>query len=157
MNNLKYYEDGLAYDFSMFTPAEKVAPSKKGKIIDIPEEQKKRALRRKKAASGLSGKISVILATVFIIGMLGGNIFLRSQITETEQKITKMEKQISLAESKLASVNFKMEQKLSYNNLEETATALGMRKLSKSQIVYIRTNQDNKAVLDEGELSAENN
>lgn len=157
MNNLKYYEDGLAYDFSMFTPAEKIAPAKKGKIIDIPEEQKKRALRRKKAASGLSGKISAILATLFIIGMLGGNIFLRSQITETEQKITKMEKQISLAESKLASVNFKMEQKLSYNNLEEAAAALGMRKLSKSQVVYIRTNQDNKAVLGEGELSAENN
>lgn len=157
MNNLKYYEDSLAYDFSMFAPAEKAAPSKKGKIIDIPEEQKKRAIRRKKAASGVSGKISIILVTLFIIGMLSGNIFLRSQISETEQKITKMENQISLAESKLASVNFKIEQKLSYNNLEEAAMALGMRKLSKSQIVYIRTNQENKAVLGEGELSAENN
>lgn len=157
MNNLKYYEDSLAYDFSMFAPAEKAAPSKKGKIIDIPEEQKKRAIRRKKAASGVSGKISSILVTLFIIGMLSGNIFLRSQISETEQKITKMENQISLAESKLASVNFKIEQKLSYNNLEEAAMALGMRKLSKSQIVYIRTNQENKAVLGEGELSAENN
>ena len=157
MNNLKYYEDSLAYDFSMFAPAEKITPSKKGKIIDIPEEQKKRAITRRRAASGLSGKISAILATVFIIGMLTGNIFLRSQITETEQKITQMEAQISLAESKLASVNFKMEQKLSYNNLEEAATALGMRKLSKSQIVYIRTNQENKAILGEDTLSAENN
>ena len=157
MNNLKYYEDSLAYDFSMFAPAEKAAPSKKGKIIDIPEEQKKRAIRRKKAASGVSGKISIILVTLFIIGMLSGNIFLRSQISETEQKITKMENQISLAESKLASVNFKIEQKLSYNNLEEAAMALGMRKLSKNQIVYIRTNEDNKAVLGEVELSAENN
>ena len=68
-----------------------------------------------------------------------------------------MERQISRAERKLVSVNFKMEQKLSYNNLEEAATALGMRKLSKSQVVYIRTNQENKAVLGEGELSAENN
>ncbi|MBQ4131996.1 MAG: hypothetical protein IJD71_06630 [Clostridia bacterium] len=157
MNNLKYYEDSLAYDFSMFAPAKKVPTPKKGKIIDIPEEQKKRAMRRKRAASGLSGKVSAILATVFIIGMLSGNIILRSQITETEQKITKMENQISLAESKLASVNFKMEQKLSYSNLEEAATSLGMRKLSKSQIVYIRTNEDNKAVLGEDALSAENN
>ena len=151
MNNLKYYEDGLAYDFSMFAPAEKAAPVRKGKIIDIPEEQKKRSLRRRKAASGLSGKISAILATVFIIGMLGGNIFLRSQITETEQKITTMDSKISLAESKLASANFQMEQKLSYNNLEQAATELGMRKLSKSQIVYVKTNQDNKAVLGEGQ------
>ena len=157
MNNLKYYEDGLAYDFSMFSPAEKVTPTKKGKIIDIPEEQKKRALRRKRAASGLSGKISLILVTLFIIGTLSGNIFLRSQITATEYEISKMEKQITLAESKLASVNFEMEQKLSYNNLEEAATALGMRKLSKSQVIYIRINEENKAVLGEGELSAENN
>lgn len=157
MNNLKYYEDGLAYDFSMFAPAEKLAPSKKGKIIDIPKEQKKRSLRRRRAASGVSGKVSAILATVFIIGMLGGNIFLRSQITETEHKIAKMDSAINLAESKLASVNFKLEQKLSYNNLEQAATALGMRKLSKSQIIYIKTNQDNKAVLGEGALSAENN
>ena len=143
MNNLKYYEDGLAYDFSMFAPAEKIAPSKKGKIIDIPEEQKKRALRRRRAASGLSGKISAILATLFIVGMLGGNIFLRSQITETEQKIAAMDSKISLAESKLASVNFQMEQKLSYNNLEQAARDLGMRKLAKSQIIYIKTNRDN--------------
>lgn len=149
MNNLKYYEDGLAYDFSMFAPAEKIAPSKKGKIIDIPEEQKKRALRRRRAASGLSGKISAILATLFIVGMLGGNIFLRSQITETEQKIAAMDSKISLAESKLASVNFQMEQKLSYNNLEQAARDLGMRKLAKSQIIYIKTNRDNKAVLGE--------
>lgn len=149
MNNLKYYEDGLAYDFSMFTPAEKISPVKKGRIIDIPEEQKKRSLRRRRAASNLSGRISAVLATLFIIGMLGGNVFLRSQITETEQKITAMESQISLAESKLASANFQMEQKLSYNNLEQAATDLGMRKLSKSQVIYIKTNQDNKAVLGE--------
>jgi cell division protein FtsL len=157
MNNLKYYEDGLAYDFSMFAPAEKISHTKKGKIIDIPDEQKKRSIRRRKAASGVSGKVSAILATVFIIGMLSGNIFLRSQITETEHKIAKMDSAINLAESKLASVNFKLDQKLSYNNLEQAATALGMRKLSKSQIIYIKTNQENKAVLGEGELSAENN
>ena len=146
MNNLKYYEDSLAYDFSMFAPAEKITPNKKGKITYIPEKQKSRAARRRKAASDLSGKVTAIVATVFIVCMLSGNIFLRSQITETEYKISKMESQISLAESKLADLNFKMEQKLSYNNLEEAAATLGMR-----------TNQDNKAVLGEGELSAENN
>ena len=35
MNNLKYYEDSLAYDFSMFAPAEKITPNKKGKITII--------------------------------------------------------------------------------------------------------------------------
>ncbi len=157
MNNLRYYEDSIAYDFNMFAPAKKINTAKKAKIIDIPNEQKKRANRRKKAATGVSGKVSAIVVTVFILAMLGGNVLLRAQITETEQQIAKVEEQINVAESKLDAVNFQMGQKLSYSNLEQRATALGMRKMDKSQIVYIRTNQENKAVLGEGQLSAENN
>lgn len=157
MNNLRYYEDSLAYDFSMFAPAEKKETPKKGRIIEMPEAQKKRAIKRKKAATRISGKIGVIVLTAFILAMLGGNILLRSQITETEQAIAKLDKEISVADSKLAALNFEMEQKLSYNNLEESATALGMRKMDKNQITYIRTNEENKAVVGEGELSIENN
>lgn len=157
MNNLRYYEDSIAYDFNMFAPAKKINTNKKARIIDIPTEQKKRANRRKKAASGVSGKVSAIVVTVFILAMLGGNVLLRAQITETEQQIAKIEQQINVAESKLDAVNFQMDQKLSYSNLEQRATALGMRKMDKSQIVYIRTNQENRAVLGEGQLSAENN
>lgn len=157
MNNLKYYEDSLAYDFSLFSPAEKVQTPRKGKIIDIPAEQKKRSMRRKVAAAKASGKVTAVLVTVFILSMLGGNIFLRSQITETEHKIAKVNEQISLADSKLAAATFEMEQKISYTNLENAAKALGMRKMDKTQIVYIRTNQENKAIVGDGELSAENN
>ena len=158
MNNLKYYEDSLAYDFSLFAPAEKSAPTERknrDNIITIPETQQRRAKRRREAASRLSGKVSAIVVTVFIIAMLGGSIFLRSQITE--HKIAKVNQQISLADSKLAGVSFELEQKLSYANLESAAQALGMRKMEKSQIVYIRTNQENKAVVGDQELSAENN
>ncbi len=157
MNNLKYYEDSLAYDFSLFAPAEKVANTQKGKIIDIPREQKKRAMRRRAAASSVSGKVTAILVTVFILAMLGGNIFLRSQITETEHNIAKINKQISLADSKLAAATFEMEQKINYTNLENAAKDLGMKKMDKTQIVYIRTNQEDKAVVGDKILTAENN
>ena len=157
MNNLKYYEDSLAYDFSLFAPAEKVGTQKTGKIIDIPKEQKKRAMRRKAAALGVSGKITAVLVTVFILALLGGNIFLRSQITETEHKISTVNKQISLADSKLAAATFEMEQKVNYTNLESAAKDLGMKKMDKTQIVYIRTNQQDKAVVGDKILTAENN
>jgi len=157
MNNLKYYEDSLAYDFSLFAPAEKVANTKRGKIIDIPREQKKRAMRRRAAASSVSGKVTAVLVTVFILAMLGGNIFLRSQITETEHNIAKVNKQISLADSKLAAATFAMEQKINYTNLENAAKDLGMKKMDKTQIVYIRTNQEDKAVVGDKILTAENN
>ena len=160
MNNLKYYEDSLAYDFSLFAPAEKKESEqikKKGKIIDIPEDQKRNARRRKQAAYRVSGKVSAILVTVFVISMLAGNVYLRSQINETEYKIAEMNEEISAAQSQLDSVSFQVEQKISYKNLEEAAIDLGMRKMDKNQIVYLRTNKEDKAVVYNGELSAENN
>lgn len=160
MNNLKYYEDSLAYDFSLFAPAERVEKSqtkKKGNITYIPDDQKKRARRRKQAASRVSGKVSAILVTVFVITMLAGNVYLRSQINETEYRISEVNNEISVAQSSLDSLTFQVEQKISYKNLEDAAIALGMRKMDKSQIVYIRTNKEDKAVVHNGELSAENN
>lgn len=160
MNNLKYYEDSLAYDFSLFAPAEKVdsrQAKKKGKIIDIPDNQKRRARRRKQAALRVSGKVSAILVTVFVIAMLAGNVYLRSQINETEYRIAKVNEEINVAKSALDSVSFRVEQKISYKNLEDAAIAMGMRKMDKTQIVYLRTNKDDKAVVHNGELSADNN
>ena len=159
MNNLKYYEDSLAYDFSLFAPAEKVEKEqiKKGNVTFVPDVEKRRSRLRKRAASRVSGKVSAILVTVFVVAMLAGNVFLRAQINETEHKIAVVKEEISLSQSRLADVSFELEQKICYKNLEEAAIALGMRKMDKGQIVYLRTNTENKAVVHNGELSAENN
>lgn len=159
MNNLKYYEDSLAYDFSLFAPAEKVESkqNKKGNVTYVPDVEKKRSRLRKRAASRVSGKVSAILVTVFVVSMLAGNVFLRAQINETEHKIATVKEEISVSQSKLADVSFKLEQKICYKNLEEAAIGLGMRKMDKSQIVYLRTNTEDKAIVHNGELSAENN
>lgn len=146
MNNLKYYEDTFAYDFSMFAPAQKKEDSEKSKVIDIPEAQKFRSRRRKQAASRISGKVTAALVTVFIIGTLAGSIYLRAQINETENKIAKIEEQINVADSQIASKNFELEQKIAYKNLESAAIALGMRKMEKNQIVYVRTVENDKVV-----------
>lgn len=146
MNNLKYFEDGLAYDFNLFV---ETAPEHKraGRIIEIPAQKQAKARRRSRAAGLLAGKASAVLVTVFIIAMLAAGIFLRSQITEVEQQIEKVNTQISAVDGQLARVNFELEQKVSYKNLENAAKELGMKKMDKNQIVYVRTNQEDKAVL----------
>ena len=50
-----------------------------------------------------------------------------------------------------------LEKKLSYSNLEQEAYSLGMRKIDKSQVVYIKTNEQNKAITKGGLELAENN
>lgn len=159
MNNLKYYQDGLAYDFSLFAPAteERQVKANRNKIIDIPDIQRKKARMRKEAAFRVTGKVSAILVTVFVVAMLCGSVYLRSQINETEHKIAKINNEISEAESSLASINFELEQKISYKNLEEAALALGMRKMDKNQIVYVRTIDSDKTLVIDGKYSAENN
>lgn len=144
MNNLKYFEDGLAYDFSLFAaPAEQ----KQENIIKIPQQRRAESKRRSHAAGLLAGKASAVLVAVFIVAMLAAGIFLRSQITEVEQEINKVNTLIDEADGQLARINFELEQKVSYKNLEASAKALGMKKVDKSQIVYIRTHQENKAVV----------
>lgn len=157
MNNLKYYQDGLAYDFSLFAPATETEKTyKKNNITPIPEVQKRRSRIRKEAAFRVTGKVSAILVTALVILMLCANVLLRSQINETEHKIARINSEINEAESSLASINFELEQKISYKNLEEAAIALGMRKMDKNQIVYVRTVKEDKAVVSDGEYSAAN-
>ena len=132
MDNLKYFEDGLAYDFSLFAQPE---PKKKSNIIEIPAQRSARAKHRSRAAGFMAGKASAVLVAVFIVAMLAAGIFLRSQITEVD--------------GQLARINFELEQKVSYKNLETSAKELGMKKMDKSQIVYVRTHQADKAVVGE--------
>lgn len=160
MNNLKYYEDSLAYDFSLFAPAEKVeneGRKKRNNVTYVPDVEKKRSRLRKRAADRVSGKVSAVLVTVFVVAMLAGNVLLRAKINETENKISAVQNEIEQQQSRLADVSFQIEQKISYKNLEDAAIELGMRKMDKSQIVYVRTNTENKAVVHNGEMSAENN
>ena len=44
------------------------------------------------------------------------------------------------------------EQLMSYKNIEAAAQAMGMRKIDKSQIVYIRVNDTNKAIDADGNV-----
>ena len=102
MDNLKYFEDGLAYDFNLFAQPE---PKKKSNIIEIPAQRSARAKHRSRAAGFMAGKASAVLV--------------------------------------------ELEQKVSYKNLETSAKELGMKKMDKSQIVYVRTHQADKAVVGE--------
>ncbi len=150
MNNLKYYDTSLAYNFEMF------AEKPKADVIPMPERKRKNS-RKKHKARALAGKGTIVLLTVFILGMLCGNLFLRSKITETRAKIDKINKQISEMDSEQTRLNVIIGNKLSYTNLEEEAYMLGMRKMDKNQVIYIKSNNTNKAITQDGVQFAENN
>ena len=142
MNNIKYYNDSLAYDFSMFMPREK----KEDNIVRMPKSKTK----SRAAAKSVSSTVSALLISALLLGLLCGNIFFRLKTNELNSKINQTKTQIEELKSEQTSLEVEIERQLSYSNIELEATEMGMRKRDKSQIKYIRVNQNNTASKGDG-------
>jgi cell division protein FtsL len=150
MNNLKYYNDSLAYDFDMFMPSEARKAKKEDNIIKLAAPKPKKKTRRAIRAASVSA-FTVMLA-VFMLSALCGNLFLRLQINEVNSKINDMKSQINELDSEKTALEMEFERRISYSNIELEATELGMKKMSKDQVQYIRVNDKNAAITSDGKL-----
>ena len=62
-----------------------------------------------------------------------------------------MKSSINELDSVKTSLEVEMQRRISYSNLELEATQLGMRKMEKENVKYIRVNDKDKAVTANGE------
>ena len=142
INNAPYYNDSLAYDFDMFMP-------KKYKPNNVIEYKPKKTIKPKV-------KYRVDIVSVFcviaVFATIMYSLFLRVSICESDHSIKKLEKSISELQSEKSQLDFEYQSKMSYPNLEQKASELGMRKMTKDQVVYIFTNEENKAILQDGRI-----
>lgn len=151
MNNIKYYNDSLAYDFEMFMPKEKKAEPKDN-IVVIPKANRASGVRRRSAAKAMSASAFSIMAAVFMLMALCGNIALRLEINEVNSKISDMKAAVAELDSEKTALEVEMQRRISYANIELEATQLGMKKMSKDQVVYIRVNDKDAAKTTDGEI-----
>ena len=157
MDNIKYYNDSLAYDFEMFMPRNNTAIRKdRGNIVKLPKAQAKVRGRRKAAARRLSVSAFAVLTSVLLLAALCGNIFLRLKINEVNSEINRVKSEIDAAKSERTSLSVQLEREISFSNIELEATELGMQKMDKSQVKYIRVNDKNTAVTKKGETLTSN-
>lgn len=153
MNNSKYYNDSLAYDFEMFMPKKK---EQKAEIVKMPSSRARRTARTR-ATKKVSRTLSIILLGAFIVSVICANIALRVEISEANSRILESKSNLAALSGEETRLDIKFESIISYTNLEEAAKAIGMKKMNKNQIVYIRVNDQNKAVDKDGNiLTAEN-
>lgn len=150
MDNVKYYNDSLAYDFEMFMPKPQVRQQEKDNIIKLPGSQAKQRARRNVAARKLSVSAFAVMVSVIVLAALCGNIFLRLQINEVNSEINNMKSQINAVDSEKTSLEMELERRISYSNIELEATEMGMQKKDKSQVKYIRVNDTDTTVTEEG-------
>lgn len=155
MNNTKYYNDSLAYDFELFMPRAKQEESR-AQIVRMPKQKSNKASRRR-ARKQVSRTTSIIMVGVLLVTLICANIALRVEISEVSADTVKAKKELSALSGEETRLNMQLENLVSYKNIEEAALAMGMRKMDKSQIVYIRVNDTNKAIDADGNILTADN
>lgn len=161
MNNLKYYNDSLAYDFDMFMPREKVEvlpeQPQKQNIIKMPRSNSNANRKARSAVKRISSAMFAIVASAVMVTALCFNIGLRIKVNELNSHINRAKTQLNTLNSECVALQMEYERRVSYANLEMEAAALGMKKLDKDQVVYIRVSDKNMAKNAAGEtMVAEN-
>lgn len=151
MDNLKYYNDSLAYDFEMFMPAEKRVRQNENNVITMPKVAKRRKAASRAANRTVSVSAFAVMACVFILAALCGNIFFRLRINEIDNKINDVKSQINVLDGEKTGLEVELERRISYSNIEVEAAQLGMQRMDKDQVKYIRVNDKNTAVTAKGE------
>ena len=156
MNNLKYYNDSLAYDFEMFMPKTKPQEKTEDNIIKMPRREIKTRSRKRTAVSQLTDSAFAIAVTVILVAALCTNIALRISVNELNNDINRAKSSLATKQSESVALQMEYENRISYVNLEAEATALGMRKLDQNQVVYVRVNDKNIAKDSSGRIISSN-
>ncbi len=143
MNNAKYYNDSLAYDFELFMP--KAQPEPRAQIVKMPRRKVNKA-SRKQARYQVSKTLTIIMIGALLVSMICAGIALRVEISEVNSQIVDAKEELAALSGEETRIDMEFEKMMSYKNIEEAAQALGMKKMDKSQIVYIRVNDTNKAI-----------
>lgn len=155
MNNTKYYNDSLAYDFELFMPKAKQEQTR-AEIVRMPKQKTNKASGRR-ARKQVSRTTSIIMVGALLVTLICANIALRVEISEVNADTVKAKKELSALSGEETRLNMQLENMMSYKNIEEAAQAMGMRKMDKSQIVYIRVNDTNKAIDADGNILTADN
>lgn len=143
LNNMKYYNNNLAYDYELFLPKEKreeYAAGKKeeSKILPMPAMSGAAGAARRARAS-LRSRTFAVITTAILVAMLCATIVLRVQVTETNTKINAAQTELDRLKSEETRLQMEIERMTSYKNIEQAAIELGMQKKEKSQVTYINT------------------
>lgn len=142
INNAPYYNDSLAHDFAMFMPKEK---KKTNNVVKYkPTKMHKRRFRYN------VDKVTVCVG-VLCFGLIILSLFVRVQTCELNAHLKHFKTEATALDAEKVALIYEYEGLISYTNLEQAAVELGMRKLTHEQVVYIRTNAEDKAILKNGE------
>lgn len=96
--------------------------------------------------------LTIMLVSVLAAGLLGSVVYTLDRRNTVYNKVTTMNKELSLAEAENVRLQSELESKMSAKNVEDYAeNVLGMRKMDTSQIKYIKIQTDDVVNIPEQE------
>lgn len=135
-----------AYNFELFAPQPKAAPSRPN--IRVVPGKKKKMRQQTKTLTGA-------LVTVFLIAVLGAFVVATyAKVGELQSNIDKQNVQLTNETATYSDLIFQLESKTNLNRVEEQALAMGLVKIDKSQITYVRVVDENRIEVQNGPLAA---
>ncbi|MGI6279352.1 MAG: hypothetical protein ACOYJS_02180 [Acutalibacteraceae bacterium] len=152
MNNMKYYNESLAYDFEMFAPRPEKNKNSRDNIVVMPRKANATKKRKKAAIKAVHAPALAVMTAIFVLAGVCGNIALRLKINEVNEEINSVKSAIAEVDSEKTVLQVEMQRRISYANLEYEAMQLGMKKPEKSDVVYIRINDKDAAKTADGRL-----
>lgn len=143
---MSYNKSSAAYDFSRFAPEE--APE----FRQVPDKKVRTAVKKKSVKKQAVKPITVlkwVFVSIFVLISLGSIMVGNIKITQLNDQIAKVEKDLDAAKSTQVSLNSKLESRMSMSNVEDYATnKLGLVKTQSYQIQYVKlTNEDRVQIL----------
>ena len=152
MNNIKYYNDSLAYDFAMFAPRPARTEKNNDNIVVMPKVRKNHATRKRAVTKTISAPSLIIISAIIVLAGFCGNIALSLKFNEVNAQISDVKAAIAELDSEKTELEIEMQRRISFANLELEATELGMTKPEKDNVVYIRVNDKDAAKTADGTL-----
>ncbi len=126
--------DSTAYDFDLFTEKEK------REVVEIPTRPARGGRRSRKAAARRSGRSVLAIAaavSVFLLLMVA-QLHCQLQTSEVVAQINATEREIEALKSDNVRLQVELERKVSFENMEQSARAMGMQKISAAQREYVQ-------------------
>ena len=121
------------------------APRRRATVTKLPLKRTRTRAKVKTKTKVSAGVMIAAFTFVFFVGAWSFNLFTRSQIADMKKEIIACEETLKSLESESVSIEMQLENKISFQNVEEKAIALGMVKSSDSQHTYINTVTEDRA------------
>ena len=130
-----------AYDLSLFEP-------KKAKVTNIqPNKKQLKANRRRARLQTLLNAVTVLVTAAVIVGALGMMIVSRVRLTEMNNTIAGLERELAILESETKTLTHTLAAQTSTQSIEEYAISHGMQKLESYQIEYFTVEADSQTAV----------